>query len=581
MVGSADPARACALGSRPSDRGTTLGPDVCELSEVSTSIDRVTQGPPAPRSIVSSALAVENAVEWMRHWGYADAHAPKDPVKEGPDVVADHALALVKFEARHADAPVLRELVDDRANSDTRRLFAFTGVGFTHSAVTYANDFDIALFQYSFSGLVTPASTAAHTVVDRPRLQPQAATDVHEPPEHPRRSEEGDEDSPQESPSPEGKAQRPASPTPAGPSEISCLAGTIGIAALGMAIVSLGYSVINLWRLLTDGGVRWWEFLASLALALAFFFAIAKVAEVDERRSRHGLALPTALFGLVTYIWFSDGYVIPVVITGSLTFLSVIGWLLALRHERPVSEASLEEARLWAKYGVSQTTTTVGATGSATTSSTADVPVPSPFTAPLRDKHAQQGPDDTTVPLASAPSFSRVRVLDLGSAGQLSHVPETTDDQVVVWTGLEPDEKVLATVGVRGVLDETHGLVWLPADARVEVVDWVRFAGDPQDLVEATAPKGSVWVGDDQAPVKAWPAIIAASELVSSAVSGEFDAETSVEVILCALAVAPDWDPTVDQALRAALAKHYVDVVDDPETYPPDQYPWRQAIDRG
>ncbi len=71
-----------------------------------------------------------------------------------------------------------------------------------------------------------------------------------------------------------------------------------------------------------------------------------------------------------------------------------------------------------------------------------------------------------------------------------------------------------------------------------------------------------------------WPDLIWRSDIVFSTVQGWDDPELSVEVLLCALAVAPDEDPLLRPMLLAALKARYAKVVRDPRTYPPSDYPW-------
>ena len=52
------------------------------------------------------------------------------------------------------------------------------------------------------------------------------------------------------------------------------------------------------------------------------------------------------------------------------------------------------------------------------------------------------------------------------------------------------------------------------------------------------------------------------------------DAEISVEVLLCALAVAPSEDPQLRLMLLAGLKARYAKLTRDPDTYPPSRYPW-------
>lgn len=62
-----------------------------------------------------------------------------------------------------------------------------------------------------------------------------------------------------------------------------------------------------------------------------------------------------------------------------------------------------------------------------------------------------------------------------------------------------------------------------------------------------------------------------------SAVVGWTDREISVEIILCALAVAPS-DRDVRLMLLAALNARYARVVRQPDVHPPARYPWRRQL---
>ena len=60
-----------------------------------------------------------------------------------------------------------------------------------------------------------------------------------------------------------------------------------------------------------------------------------------------------------------------------------------------------------------------------------------------------------------------------------------------------------------------------------------------------------------------------------SAIRGWSDPEISVQIILCALAVAPD-DVDLRPMLLAGLKARYARVTREPNVFPPAQYPWRQ-----
>jgi hypothetical protein len=72
-----------------------------------------------------------------------------------------------------------------------------------------------------------------------------------------------------------------------------------------------------------------------------------------------------------------------------------------------------------------------------------------------------------------------------------------------------------------------------------------------------------------------FPDLIWRSDIVFSPVQGWHDPETSVEVLLCARAVAPHDDPELRPMLLAALKARYAIVQKKPNVYPPDDYPWR------
>lgn len=137
-------------------------------------------------------------------------------------------------------------------------------------------------------------------------------------------------------------------------------------------------------------------------------------------------------------------------------------------------------------------------------------------------------------------------------------------------------ENPFALVQLRGVIHREFGLSWLPEDTEIEIVDMPRYAGQPEDLVRRAQPvaapagsKGVVKTADG------WPDLIWRSDMVFSPVQGWSVPEIAVEVLLCALAVAPDEDPALVPMLLAALAARYARVVKDPRTYPASRYPWR------
>jgi hypothetical protein len=184
------------------------------------------------------------------------------------------------------------------------------------------------------------------------------------------------------------------------------------------------------------------------------------------------------------------------------------------------------------------------------------------------------------VELRAAPTYSRIRVIEWGSIDEVHEdVAFTVDDVVTLWTRCVRAGNIFAPVELRGVLGATPELLWLPEDARVEIVQGPRFAGQPAAIVRDLKPmrppegsKGSVITSEGFHPL-VWDC-----DPVYSPVLGWSDPETSVEVLLCALNVAPD-DGLLRPQLLAALRARYAKVVNAEGVYPPERYPWRDTLE--
>lgn len=182
--------------------------------------------------------------------------------------------------------------------------------------------------------------------------------------------------------------------------------------------------------------------------------------------------------------------------------------------------------------------------------------------------------------LRKVPTYSRIRVIDWGSIEEVDdEVSFTVDDVVTLWTNCVEPDNTFAAVELRGVLGKSTDLQWLPDDAQVEIVALPRFAGQPDDLVRGLKPvpapagsRGVVTTSDGFHPL-VWNC-----DPIYSPVQGWDDPETSVEVILCALNVAPE-DDFLRTQLLAALRARYSRVAKDEDTYPPSRYPWRGTLE--
>ena len=187
-----------------------------------------------------------------------------------------------------------------------------------------------------------------------------------------------------------------------------------------------------------------------------------------------------------------------------------------------------------------------------------------------------------SVKLSEVHTFSRVRVRDAGSVDGIEGTPPNLNEVLTVWTSCTSDENPFVTVEIRGVFGADGELAWLPDDAEVDVVEPVRYAGQPEELIKqvvpVAAPVGSKGV---MKTPEGWPELIWLSDIVHSPVQGWTDPEIAVEVLMCALAVAPATDPALRPILLAGLNARYAKLVKKPDTYPPEDYPWRGRTSPG
>ena len=171
--------------------------------------------------------------------------------------------------------------------------------------------------------------------------------------------------------------------------------------------------------------------------------------------------------------------------------------------------------------------------------------------------------------LDETPIFSRVRVTAVGSLSTSEEDSNLLGAVVIAWTDLEQSDDLFAEVDVRGVLTSRSELHWMAGDTKVEMIEPPQYAGMPEDLVLQARPIASPKAGSlsDE-----WPPLIRHSYPLRRAVNGWDDYDTAVEVILCALSVAPD-DGDLCPMLLASLKANYARVVR--HDYP---QPWRTQV---
>lgn len=135
----------------------------------------VSNAAPPPRQIDSWQAAEDNAVVWMRHWGFNDAHKTPPGADHGIDVRSSRAIAQVKFEASQVGRQTMQQLVGARGRGQ-QQLFFFSGAGYARTALEYADMMAIALFKYDLLGRAAPVNRAAHDVVRQSQIRGNVAS---------------------------------------------------------------------------------------------------------------------------------------------------------------------------------------------------------------------------------------------------------------------------------------------------------------------------------------------------------------------------------------------------------------------
>lgn len=91
----------------------------------------------------------------MRAIGYPDARQTPPGADAGLDIVSGTAAAQVKFRSATTGRPDLQRLV---GSAPRKALLFYSSSGYSATALSYAEDADVALFVYSEHGRVTPAN---------------------------------------------------------------------------------------------------------------------------------------------------------------------------------------------------------------------------------------------------------------------------------------------------------------------------------------------------------------------------------------------------------------------------------------
>lgn len=119
---------------------------------------------PVPRLIRSADDAEAVAAEWMTWMGYADCAVTPRGADGGVDVVSATAVAQVKAETIPVGRPPLQKLYGVASARKVDGLF-FSLSGYTRTAVAWADEVALPLFEFDLQGLVVPANDAAEALM--------------------------------------------------------------------------------------------------------------------------------------------------------------------------------------------------------------------------------------------------------------------------------------------------------------------------------------------------------------------------------------------------------------------------------
>lgn len=134
------------------------------------------------RRVVNDAEDAEMlAARYMRRLGLSDAQVTPRGADGGIDVRASRA-AQVKFKANVISRPDLQRLFGARGHDTHLDLYFFSQTGYSSQALIYADDVDMLLFEFDFSGEVQPVNAPARPAARRALERERAAQKEFRPP---------------------------------------------------------------------------------------------------------------------------------------------------------------------------------------------------------------------------------------------------------------------------------------------------------------------------------------------------------------------------------------------------------------
>ncbi|PPJ02256.1 restriction endonuclease [Nocardia cyriacigeorgica] len=119
--------------------------------------------------IKTFAQAEQNAARQMRALGYTDARVTPPGPDGGIDVLSSTAVAQVKWRGAQVSRPDLHRLYGARGGRHHLDMLFFAASKYSRPAIQYANEVDIALFEYSPTGELDPVNRSAQRIIANAR----------------------------------------------------------------------------------------------------------------------------------------------------------------------------------------------------------------------------------------------------------------------------------------------------------------------------------------------------------------------------------------------------------------------------
>ena len=124
--------------------------------------------PPKPRPkerlIRNWQDAEQVAQEWMVYFGFTDAKQTGGSSDEGIDIRSSRAVAQVKFHGSNTPRTVIQLL--HSALTKEKKIGICFSLGYRSTAIDFANEQKIALFQFDLQGVPTPINSIARQIMN-------------------------------------------------------------------------------------------------------------------------------------------------------------------------------------------------------------------------------------------------------------------------------------------------------------------------------------------------------------------------------------------------------------------------------